>query len=124
MDTREKIVSLKNVPALLQTGEWAVVAGLFDPLTLAQAQRVAATAEAGRKILAVVIPDADTLLSAEARAALMAALRSVDAVVIANPEQIRAPGTRIHEDLLAERERSAEFVRFVLRRQKSADVPA
>lgn len=125
MDTRGKIVSLDNVPPLLETGEWTVVAGLFDPLTLAQAQRVAAIeGEAGRRILAVVIPDADTLLSAEARAALMAALRSVDAVVIANPEQIRGPHTRIHEDLVADRERSAEFVRFVLRRQKSAEVPA
>ena len=122
MDTREKIVSIDAVPALLVTGEWTVVAGLFDPLTLAQAQRVAATAEAGRRTLVVVIPDPDTLLPAQARAALMAALRDVDAVVIADPEQISGPGRRVHEDAAAERERSAEFVRFVLRRKRSAEI--
>lgn len=124
MDTREKIVDRDSVAALLESGEWTVIAGLFDPLTLMQAQRVSVAAADGRNILAIVIPDPDTLLPAEARAELVAGLRSIDAVVIARPEQIRMAGVHLDEDAAAERERSAEFVRFVLRRHKSADVPA
>ncbi len=124
MDTREKLVVLDHLPALLENGKWAVVAGLFDPLTLAQAERIAAFADAGQNILAVVTPDPDTLLSAEARAALVAGLHSVNAVVIADTTEIRMPGIPIHEDAAAERERSAEFVRFVLRRQNSTEVSA
>jgi len=124
MDTREKILGRDSVGALLASGEWTVVAGLFDPLTLTQAQRLAKAADGGRKILAAVISDANTLLPDRARAELVAGLRSVDAVVIAKPEQIVMLGVNIDEDAAAERERSAEFVRFVLQRQKSAEVPA
>ncbi len=124
MDTREKIVGRESVEALLASGEWTVVTGLFDPLTLTQARRLAKAADGGRKILAAVISDANTLLPAQARAELVAGLRSVDAVVIANPEQIRMPGVHIEEDAAAERERSADFVRFVLRRQESTEIPA
>ncbi len=124
MDTREKIVGRDSLAALLASGEWTVVAGLFDPLTLTQAHRLAKAADRGQKILAAVIPDAGTLLPTQARAELVAGLRSVGAVVIATPEQISMPGVQIHEDSAAERERSAEFVRFVLQRQKSAEIPA
>ncbi len=124
VDTSEKIVDLDGLPALLEKGEWRAVAGLFDPLTLTQAQRVAAAAEAGQKVLVIVIPDRDTLLTAEARAALVAGLRSIDAVIIGDPEKVGIPGVRIPWDEAAERERSAEFIRFVLRRQKSAEIPA
>ncbi len=123
MDTREKIVDRDTIAALLASGQWTVVAGLFDPLTLTQAQRLAVNAGTGRRKLAVVIPDGDTLLPAQARAELVAGLRSVDVVVIAKPEQIRMPGVHIEEDAAAERERSEEFVRFVLRRQASAEIP-
>jgi hypothetical protein len=117
-------VSLDNLPELLQSGNWTIVAGSFDPLTLAQARRVEVFADDRQKVLVVVIPGADTLLSAEARAVLVAGLRSVNAVVIAKPEQITMPGVHIDEDAAGERERSAEFVRFMLRRLKSEEVPA
>jgi hypothetical protein len=124
LDTREKVLALEAVPALVGAGEWTAVAGLFDPLTLSQAERLAALARkrAGQKILAVVLPDPEALLPAAARAALVASLRSVDAVVIAQSEELRRCGIALEEDARAERKRSAEFVRFVLRRQK-AEVP-
>ncbi len=124
MDTREKIKDLNTVSALLETGEWTVVAGVFDPLTLTQAQRIAAAAQAGRRVLALVVPDADTLLAAEARAALVAGLGTVTAVVIADPRQINVPGSDFQHDVAQDRQRSAEFVSFIMRRQQSAEIPA
>jgi hypothetical protein len=124
LDTRKKVLALEAIPALVGAEEWTAVAGVFDPLTLTQAERLAAVAHrhAGQRILAVVVPDSAALLSAEARAALVASLRSVDAVVIAQPGEIRRCGLDVEEDARAERERSAEFIRFVLRRQR-AEVP-
>jgi hypothetical protein len=122
VDTREKIVQLESLPALLSKGEWSAVTGFFDPLTLAQAERLSSIADAGRRLAVIVIPDNETLLSSRARATLMAALREVDAVAIAAPEQLRTlcselPNLRLHHDEEAERLRSAEFVEFVRQRQ-------
>ena len=124
MDTRKKIVGLENLQTLFQNDAMTVIAGLFDPLTLIQAQRIAAIARGGHKILAVVIPDSNTLLTTEARAALVADLRVVSAVVIADPDELKGLGIAVADDRAAERERSAEFVSFVLRRHKQAEVPA
>ncbi|MDQ2843434.1 MAG: hypothetical protein M3Y72_20815 [Acidobacteriota bacterium] len=107
---------MDQASALLRSGNWTAVAGLFDPLTLAQAERVAGVAKNGCRTLAVVIPGSDTLLPSDARAALIASLRNVDAVVIAGSEQMRAAGLSVDEDASADRERSAEFVNFVLQR--------
>ena len=84
MDTREKIVSLPQLPALLATGKWQAITGYFDPLTPAQIERLAAASHDGRKLLAIVDPARNTLLPAEARAQLLASLRMVHAVVIAS----------------------------------------
>lgn len=124
MDTRQKLRSRNEVAALLQNGDWTVIVGLFDPLTVAQAQRISAAAETGRKIFAVVLPDRETLLPAEARAALVAGLRDVAAVVIADPAQISTGNSPIDRDDAAELNRSSEFVDFVLKRQKAAAAPA
>lgn len=112
MDTRAKILRVDDLPVLLAEGEWTVIAGLFDPMTAAQAQRIARHRQNGRKFLAVVLENEDALLSADARAALVAALRTVDAVVIGQPGDV--PAT--NEDIAAERGRTAEFVQFVLDR--------
>ena len=127
MDTREKHIDLTVVPALLENGKWAVVTGLFDPLTLVQAERLAAAAEHGRSLLVIVDPSSPTLLSADARAALVAALRQVKAVVIADRADWELvlssfPHVRIFCDEAAERARSDAFTTFVLERQRSAEV--
>jgi hypothetical protein len=124
VDTRAKIVPLRDVQPLLAHGEWLAVVGLFDPLTAAQAKRVAECAMRGRKLLVVVLDETDTLLSAEARTALMASLRDVCLVTVAKPHEWRkriAVGTRIEiaEDDEAEEARSAEFVDLVLKREAS-----
>jgi hypothetical protein len=117
MDTRKKIVTVDEI-----TGEgWVGIAGLFDPLTVEQAERIAALVSRvpDRKLLAVITPASGTLLSAEARAALVAGLREVRAVVIAEPDTVRARGIEINEDQEGEARRSSEFVEFVLARQRS-----
>lgn len=92
--------------------------GLFDPLTAAQARRLH-----GRKLLAIVLDAPDSLLPAQARAELVAALRSVKAVLIAKPETWRSQLPKfcstIIDDLEEERNRTAEFVNFVLHRQRN-----
>ncbi len=129
MDTREKIVRLNDVPALLQCGDWLAVAGLFDPLTAVQAKRLADLRDGySRKVLAIVLDTEDTLLTAEARAVLIAALREVDLVTTAEPESWRSTiasndqtdHVQILEDAEGEQRRCAEFVQFILRRQESA----
>jgi hypothetical protein len=124
VDTREKIVQLETLPALLSHGQWSAVTGFFDPLTLAQAERLSSIANAGRRLAVIVIPDSETLLSSRARATLIAALREVDAVAIGEPEQLRRlcselPNVRLHHDEEAERLRSAEFVELVRQRQSA-----
>lgn len=119
MDTRSKIVSRERLRTLLESGRWVVVAGLFDPLTEVQATRLAALATDGRKIAAIVLKDADCLFNDDARATLIASLRDVHAVTIAERDNWRslAPENALVEivdDLAAEKERSAEFVRLIL----------
>jgi hypothetical protein len=126
VDTREKIVQLETLPALLSIGEWSAIAGLFDPLTLVQAERLASIALAGRRLAVIVIPDDRALLSSHARATLIAALREVDAVSIAEPEQLNRicselPSVHVYYDKQAERLRSAEFIELVRQRQKSVE---
>ena len=103
--------------------------GFFDPLTALQAKRLAEAATGGRKILAVVLDKPDSLLAADARAALVAAVRGVSAVAIAESPDWRSvlPGDadiEILDDLEAEKKRSAEFVEFVLTRQKAGQCPS
>jgi hypothetical protein len=118
LDTREKIVTAEQLPNLDGSAEWTAVVGLFDPLTATQARRLH-----GRNLLAVVLDVPDTLLPAAARAELVAALRNVSAVLIAKPEtwrsQVPAFCSTIIEDLDQDRNRTAEFVDFVLDRQRN-----
>ena len=122
MDTREKILPVEKVASLLRNGEWTIVVGQFDPLTVAQAKRLNALKAQGGKLMALVLESDQSLLPATARALLMAALRDMDAVAVAAPESWRANlplegNLRIVEDTHAEEARSAEFVRFVVERQ-------
>ncbi len=118
MDTRTKIVSLDTLSAALGSSEWIAVAAAFDPLTLAQAEYLAALASHGMLILAVVDPNPDCLLPAEARAILLAALRTVRLVVIAPSTLL--PGSaklKIVEDKPADQQRSQSFAEHVRSRQ-------
>jgi len=121
LDTREKIVGLKDLPQRLGNAHWVAVVGKFDPLTLAQADRLAELTARGRSILAAVQPGVDSLLPAEARTALVAALRSVQLVVIADAASLPPhPQIEILEDEAGERKRSAEFAERIADRQKAA----
>ncbi len=126
MDTREKIVPLDRVASLLGTAAWVGVVGLFDPLSAVQACRLAKIAKnSGRKVLAIVLEAPDALLPADARAALLAALRVVDLVATAEPQHWRSAlpdgaNIQIIEDPEGEKARSAQFIEFVLERQRSA----
>jgi hypothetical protein len=102
----------------LGEGKWLAVVGRFDPLTAAQARRLAELSGQGRLILAVVEEAEGSLLPVEARTELVAALRSVQLVVRGNAEALKAyPEIEVVEDDEGERRRSAEFVEFVRRRQ-------
>jgi hypothetical protein len=118
LDTREKILTAEQLPALDRSAEWTAVVGLFDPLTAAQARRLH-----GCKLLAIVLDVPDSLLPVRARAELVAALRNVSAVLIASPgtwrRQLPNFCSTIIEDLDEERNRTAEFVDFVLHRQRN-----
>lgn len=126
MDTREKIVPLDSLAALLETGQWMAVVGLFDPLTAIEARRLADLARRDeRKLLAIVLNANDVLLPPDARAALVAALREVRLVAIAEPGRWRSAipdGARVEivEDPGGDQARSAEFIQFVLDRQRAA----
>lgn len=120
---------LERVSALLAVGKWVAVAGLFDPLTAAQARRLADNAalhnEKDRKLVAIILEAENTLLTAEARAVLIAALRDVQAVTIARPERWRSAlssgaDVQVVENTEEEKARSAEFVQFIVERQQSA----
>ena len=121
MDTREKIVDLAELPALLRNLPWSVSVGFFDPLTLTQAERLAA---AGSNLLAIVDPGENSLLGAPARAILVAALRQVNLVVIATrrewqPLLAQFPNVQVDDNESADRARSSQFAGYILRRQAS-----
>ena len=115
MDTREKIVPLEELRRRMAVGKWRAVAGLFDPLTAALAQRLTEIRNGHGDLAAIVLDEPGTLLTAEARAALMAGLRPIRLVAIARQEEWRqAVGeVMVFEDPT----RSDEFVQFVLDRQ-------
>ncbi len=120
MDTREKIVTVENLPAKLGDGAWLAVVGKFDPLTLGQAERLAQAGSNGKAILAVVEPAAECLLPVEARAILVAALKSVQLVVVTEPEALaKFPQVQIARDDDGDRQRSLAFVEHVRGRQST-----
>ena len=124
MDTREKIVAAATVGSLLRQGAWIAVAGLFDPLTALQANRIASFRREGKRVIAIVERGEDTLMTPEARAALIAALRTVDAVTIADrASSIVPPNSKIDliQDAAGETARSRQFIEFVLERQRIPD---
>jgi len=118
LDTREKIVSLQDLPARLGDGNWLAVIGRFDPLTLAQAERVAKLKEEGRSMIGVIEPGEDCLLPVEARAALVAALGAVQLVVMGEGADLKVyPQIELVADEEGDRKRSADFVQFIAQRQ-------
>ena len=123
MDTRRKIVPLQGAKALLEQGDWTVIVGLFDPLTVIQAQRIE-NHKRGRTLV-IVLEGEDTLLDAEARCHLAAALRSVDFVARAAGHEWRSVVSQndhlqVIEDLQAEKRRSEEFIERIIARQGGA----
>jgi hypothetical protein len=125
LDTREKILSVNELEALLGSGEWVIAVGQFDPLTTAQAKRLSAFHHHGGKLLAIVLEGTQALLSGNARATLIAALRDVDAVMVAErdcwPAAIPDDAhVRVVEDAEGEAARSADFVRYIVERQAAA----
>lgn len=113
---------LETLPAVLEHGDWLVVAGLFDPLTAGEARRLASLANHGHKLMVIVLNGEDPLLSVEARAPLVAGLRDVSAVCAAATDEWRkfiprTPRVRLVEDTQADRARTADFIGFVLNRQ-------
>ncbi len=90
VDTRSKIVPPECFGQLMETGDWIVIAGLFDPLTAVQANRLAAFRKDGGKLAAIVLKDPNALFDDDARATLIASLRDVHAVTIAEPENWRS----------------------------------
>jgi hypothetical protein len=122
VDTREKIVSAERLPELLAHEDWVAVVGWFDPMTAAEAERLAGFARLG-KVLGIVLADEQALLPVAARAALVASLRDVSAVLVA------APGTwpavlpknavlTVFEDFEGEGARRREFIELVRNRQQ------
>lgn len=130
MDTRTKILCPNELRNALNVGEWVVIVGHFDPLTAAQAKRIAAVEMNGVKLAAIVLDDvaserARSLLPGEARATLIAALRAVDAVALTESGSWRDilphnGRVRVVEDEEAEKKLSADFVRFIVDRQATA----
>ena len=107
---------MEQISVLLRDRDWIVVAGLFDPLTAAEAKRLATYGTDGQKLALIVVEEPGTLLDVEARARLVAALASVSAVAIGAEgwrEHVHAP---IIEDLEAGRARRQEFMETVQRR--------
>jgi hypothetical protein len=111
-------VAVGDLPSRLGNAAWLAVVGRFDPLTLAQANRLSELLRQGRSIVAVVQPAPESLLPVEARAALVAALRSVRLVVIADASLLPShPRIQLLEDEPGERKRSEDFVAFIAQRQ-------
>ena len=118
MDTREKIVQAEQLAAKLGSGEWHAIVGKFDPLTLAQAERLVQASNNGKAVLAVVEPGTECLLPVEARAILVAALKSVRLVVVADGRDLaKFPNVQLSRDDEGERRRSLAFVEHVRGRQ-------
>jgi hypothetical protein len=123
VNTREKIWPLEELAGRLakDKSDWIVVGGLFDPLTTGEAEVFATHSRPGRKLLAFVLESPEPLLSAEARAILVAALREVSGVAIGTAEdwlRLKAESrAAVVDELSAGRQRTAEFVEFVLQRQ-------
>lgn len=118
MDTREKVVPVEQLATRLGGERWLAVVGTFDPLTLGQAERLAALSGKGKSVLAVVEPGTGCLLPVEARAILVAALKSVQLVVVSEAAALPPNGQmEVVRDDAGEHKRSAEFVEHVKERQ-------
>jgi hypothetical protein len=123
LDTRNKIRIWEETAPALERGRWSIVAGEFDPLTAAIAERIASLSGPGFRLLVVIERGVDPLSDAASRAVLLAGLRNVDAVTIAPPAEWRAvaanAGVRIHEDAEPGAGRR-EFEQQVAARQRMA----
>ncbi len=114
MDSRTKIVDLDE--ALRRCGNEAIVlAGYFDPLTVAHAVRVRELAAKGKRIIVLVDSPPDPLLEARARAELVAGLAGVSCVVIGGAALLNGMGelpfVRDEEQDLKRRAKLMELVR-------------
>ena len=122
MDTRKKIIPLREAAALLEEHLWIAAVGRFDPMTATEAARLAELGK-NRKLLVAVLEEQDALLDASARAALVAALRDVSAVTIASPEAWQAtikdsPVMSVVQDPSGDAARRNAFIEMVLTKQQ------
>lgn len=102
---------------------WIAAVGHFDPMTAAEAARLAELGK-DRKLLVTVLEQQDALLDASARAALVAALRDVSAVTIASREAWQAAmkdslAMSVIEDPAGDAARRNAFIEMVLSKQRS-----
>jgi len=82
LDTRQKILSLKEI--LQRAGDARVmwVRGCFDPLLAAHARRIAELRTPGASVAVLLCDPPNPLLAARARAELVAGLAAVDYVAV------------------------------------------
>lgn len=84
MDTRSKIIPLREAQQRIHETPARWVSGHFDPLLAAHVERLSKEAEPGRLLIVEVTNPERPLLAQQARAELVAALAMVDYVVLGN----------------------------------------
>jgi len=110
LDTRSKIIPLRDAQQRTQDTPARWVSGHFDPLLAAHVQRLREHAQPGRLLIVEVTNPERPLLSQQARAELVAALGMVDYVVLGNGARTGQGGG---DAKITER-----FVQHVLRRHR------
>lgn len=110
MDTRSKIIPLREAQQRIQDTPAQWVSGHFDPLLAAHVERLRQHVEPGRLLIVEVTNPQRPLLSQQARAELVAALAMVDYVVLGNGA---GSGQRASDAEITER-----FIEHVLRRHR------
>ena len=122
MNTRTKIVSQEDLPALLAGAPAILVVGSFDPMLAALAMRLhelAGTAEG--KLVAAVCDAPEPVLSLESRLEMTAAVAVVDFVLpYSMGLETLCPWTAIYDDTALHNRWCADFQEHVRRRSQSA----
>jgi glycerol-3-phosphate cytidylyltransferase-like family protein len=108
MDTREKIVDLARAREIAreQRSRLTLVTGYFDVLRIAHIERLQHLAEAGKRLMVMVLDPPKPILSRRARAELVAALAMVDYVVPAGQEGFQDLQNEFPADAIAREEAS------------------
>jgi len=110
LDTRTKIIPLREAQQRIQDTPARWVSGSFDPLLAGHVERLRQQVEPGRLLVVEVTNPERPLLSQQARAELVAALEMVDYVVLGNGAR---PSNGAGDAEITER-----FVQHVLERHR------